>query len=77
RTDVELSITRVTLRRLGAAEIERYAATGEPLDKAGGYAIQGRAAAFVSRLEGSYTGVVGLPLYETASLLSAAGVPVL
>ena len=77
RTDVELSITRVTLRRLGATEIERYAATGEPLDKAGAYAIQGRAAAFVSRLEGSYTGVVGLPLYETASLLSGAGVPVL
>lgn len=77
RIDVELSITRVTLRRLGAAEIERYAATGEPLDKAGAYAIQGRAAAFVSRVEGSYTGVVGLPLYETAFLLSGAGVPVL
>jgi septum formation protein len=77
RTDVEVSITRVTLRRLGAAEIARYAATGEPLDKAGAYAIQGCAAAFVARLEGSYTGVVGLPLYETASLLSGAGITVL
>jgi septum formation protein len=77
RTDVEVSISRVTLRRLGAAEIERYVATGEPLDKAGAYAVQGRAAAFVSRLEGSYTGVVGLPLCETATLLARAGVSIL
>ena len=77
RTEVEVSISRVTLRRLGAAEIERYVATGEPLDKAGGYAIQGRAAAFVSRIEGSYTGVVGLPLCETATVLARVGVPIL
>src|SRR6478736_676907 len=70
RTEVEVSISRVTLRRLGAAEIERYVATGEPVDKAGAYGVQGRAAAFVSRLEGSYTGVVGLPLYETAAVLA-------
>ena len=76
RTDVEVSISKVTLRRLGAAEIERYVATGEPLDKAGGYAIQGRAAAFVSRIEGSYSGVVGLPLCETAVLLARVGVAV-
>ncbi|HLB08716.1 MAG TPA: Maf family protein [Gemmatimonadaceae bacterium] len=77
RTEVEVSLSKVTLRRLGAAEIERYVATGEPLDKAGAYAVQGRAAAFISRLEGSYTGVVGLPLYETAALLARVGVRVL
>jgi septum formation protein len=77
RTDVEVSVSRVALRRLTAAEIERYVATGEPLDKAGGYAIQGRAAAFVTRLEGSYSGVMGLPLAETATLLARAGAPVL
>src|SRR6184192_3848917 len=48
RTEVEVSVSRVTLRRLGAAEIERYVATGEPLDKAGAYAVQGRAAAFIA-----------------------------
>ena len=77
RTDVEVSVSKVTLRRLGATEIERYVATGEPLDKAGAYAVQGRAAAFISRVEGSYTGVVGLPLYETATLLSRIGMHVL
>jgi len=76
RTDVEVSVSKVTLRRLGSVEIERYVATGEPLDKAGAYAVQGRAAAFVSRLEGSYTGVVGLPLFETATLLGRAGVAI-
>jgi septum formation protein len=76
-TDVEVSISRVTLRRLGAAEVERYVATGEPFDKAGGYAVQGLAAAFISRLEGSYSGVVGLPLYETAALLARAGMALL
>jgi septum formation protein len=77
RTDVEVCVSRVTLRKLTAAEIERYAATSEPLDKAGAYAIQGRAAAFVTRLEGSYSGVMGLPLAETATLLARAGAPVL
>jgi septum formation protein len=76
-TEVDVSVSRVTLRRLAAAEIERYTATGEPLDKAGGYAVQGRAAAFVSRIEGSYSGVVGLPLCETATLLARLGVAVL
>jgi predicted house-cleaning NTP pyrophosphatase (Maf/HAM1 superfamily) len=73
----DLSSSRVTLRRLAAAEIERYVQTGEPLDKAGGSAIQGRAAAFISRIEGSYSGIVGLPLHETASLLARVGVHVL
>lgn len=72
-----LSVTRVTFRPLSDAEIERYVATGEPMDKAGAYAIQGRAGAFATRLDGSYSGVMGLPLFETADLLAKAGVPVL
>lgn len=76
-TEVDLAASKVTLRRLAAAEIDRYAATGEPLDKAGGYAMQGRAAAFIARIEGSYSGIVGLPLCETATLLAHVGYPVL
>jgi len=76
KTAVRLSSSRVRLRRVSAAERRAYCATREPLDKAGGYAIQGRAAAFVEHLEGSYSGVMGLPLCETAALLSAAGVEV-
>ena len=68
---VILSNSRVRFRRLTRAEIASYVATGEPLDKAGGYAIQGGAAAFVSHLSGSYSGVMGLPLFETAQLLRA------
>ena len=75
--DVEVSQSEVTLRPLDAREIERYVATGEPFDKAGAYAIQGRAGAFVTRLVGSYSGVMGLPLYETATLLARLGFPVL
>jgi septum formation protein len=73
---VALSDTQVHFRRLGRAEIESYVATGEPLDKAGAYAIQGRAAAFIKQIEGSYSGVMGLPLYETAQLLSKFGIPI-
>ena len=69
RVRVALSDSRVTFRRLTRAEIAAYVATGEPFDKAGGYGIQGPAAAFVSHLSGSYTGVMGLPLFETAELL--------
>jgi septum formation protein len=72
-----LSTSHVTFRALSADEIARYVATGEPLDKAGAYAIQGRAAAFCARLDGSYTGVMGLPLFETAGLLARAGIDVL
>lgn len=68
-----LSRTRVRFRALADAEIEAYWRTGEPRDKAGGYAIQGLAAAFVERIEGSYSGVMGLPLYDTAALLGDAG----
>ena len=63
----------VTFRTLAPGEAEEYWATGEPADKAGGYAIQGRAAAFIERLEGSYSGVMGLPLFETAALLESRG----
>ena len=66
---VLVSISDVTFDTLDAGVCEAYWATGEPVDKAGGYAIQGLASAFVTRLEGSYSGVVGLPLNETAALL--------
>jgi len=67
---VALSRSEVTFRALEDSEITRYVASGEPLDKAGGYAIQGRAAVFVSHLAGSYSGVMGLPLFETMQLLN-------
>ena len=69
-----VSVSEVTFRALSKAECARYWATGEPQGKAGGYAIQGLAATFICRLAGSYSGVVGLPLAETATLLTAAGV---
>jgi septum formation protein len=69
-----LQVSRVTFRALSVAECERYWATGEPVDKAGAYAIQGLGAVFVARLEGSYSGVMGLPLAETAALLAGAGI---
>jgi len=67
----------VTFSELAPDEIERYVATGEPFDKAGAYAVQGRAAAFIRRIEGSYSGVMGLPLFETAAALARIGFPVL
>jgi septum formation protein len=70
-----LSRSEVTFRPLLPAEIDAYWNTGEPRDKAGGYAIQGRAAVFIESLRGSYSGVMGLPLFETAELLAMAGVP--
>ncbi|HJW03567.1 MAG TPA: Maf family protein [Azospira sp.] len=70
-----LSESRVRFRPLEAGEIARYVASGEPMDKAGAYGIQGRAGQFVARLEGSYTGVMGLPLCETGELLKMAGYP--
>ena len=72
-----VSTSRVSFRALAQDEIERYVASGEPFDKAGGYGIQGKAAAFVQHLEGSYSGVMGLPLFETAELLARLGFPVL
>jgi septum formation protein len=73
----EIATSSVSFRELTREEIDRYVATGESVDKAGAYAIQGRAAGFVSRLEGSYTGVMGLPLFETADILARIGVRVL
>ncbi|EIJ42207.1 MAF protein [Beggiatoa alba B18LD] len=67
---------RVTFRPLSVLEIERYVATGEPLDKAGSYAVQGLASVFITQIVGSYSGIMGLPLYETALLLAQAQVPV-
>jgi septum formation protein len=67
--------TRVRFRALTPAEIAAYVASGEPLDKAGAYGIQGLGGALVERIEGSYSNVVGLPLAETLALLDAAGVP--
>jgi septum formation protein len=68
-----ISRSEVTFRRIAAAEARAYWDTGEPCDKAGAYAIQGRAAVFIAELRGSYSGVMGLPLFETAELLSEAG----
>lgn len=70
-----VSRSRVRFDRLDPEGVAAYVATGEPFGKAGAYAIQGRAAAFVSGLEGSYTGVMGLPVYETAQALAALGWP--
>ncbi len=67
--------TRVVMRDIAEHEIAAYWATGEPADKAGGYAIQGLAAIFIERIEGSHSAVVGLPLFETAALLARQGVP--
>jgi septum formation protein len=69
----ETVVTRVTFRRISQRECTGYAACGEGLDKAGGYAIQGRAAAFIERIDGSYTSVVGLPLCEVAVALRDVG----
>jgi septum formation protein len=76
RLELAVSESLVTFAFLDDARIASYVQSGEPFDKAGAYAIQGRAGAFVSRLEGSYTGVMGLPLYETGELLRKFGIVV-
>ncbi len=73
--EVRVVISEVTFRTIDEAEAERYWDSGEPADKAGGYAIQGWGAVFVSQLHGSYSAVVGLPLCETAQLIDAFGFP--
>ena len=70
-----LSRTKVRFRSITPAQVKAYWASGEPCDKAGGYAIQGLGAVFVQSIDGSFSGVVGLPLAETAQLLRAAGLP--
>jgi septum formation protein len=74
-TRIEIRQTRSTvwLKTLDPVELRRYVSTGEPLDKAGAYAIQGLGALFVTRIEGSYSAVMGLPLYETGELLRGSG----
>jgi len=74
RRQAALSVSQVRFAPMTAAQIQAYVASGEPLGKAGAYGIQGRAAAWVQHLAGSYSGIMGLPLFETAALLRAAGV---
>lgn len=76
RLSSRLVETRISFKRLSLADIDAYLASGEGVGKAGGYAIQGLAGAFVTHLVGSYTGVMGLPLYETRCLLEGAGLRV-
>lgn len=68
-----VNVSEVTFRELADDEIRHYWRSGEPADKAGGYAVQGRAALFVERIAGSYSGIMGLPLFETGALLAAIG----
>jgi septum formation protein len=75
QVEVRLNVSTVSFRRISPQEAEAYWASGEPTDKAGGYAIQGLGAVFVKELRGSYSGVMGLPLFETAALLQNAGIP--
>lgn len=74
RVETVLTRTEVAFSVLSEDDIRRYVATGEPMDKAGGYAIQGKAAAFIPAIRGSYSGVVGLPLAETRALLRGFGI---
>jgi septum formation protein len=76
QVETQISVSSVWFQELNDADIRRYVATGEPLDKAGAYAIQGRAGAFVTRITGSYSGIMGLPLAETAELLKRFDIPV-
>jgi septum formation protein len=76
RLEMAVSDSLVTFANLDEDRIHAYVLSGEPFDKAGGYGIQGRAGAFIERIEGSYSGVMGLPLFETANLLRMFGVGV-
>jgi septum formation protein len=75
RIETVLSVSEVRFAAIDPADIRRYVASGEPMDKAGAYGIQGRAGMFVEHLAGSYTGVMGLPLFETAQLLRRFNYP--
>jgi septum formation protein len=76
RIEMLVNESHVTFSTLGPERIAAYVQSGEPFDKAGAYGIQGRAAAFIERIEGSYTGIMGLPLYETTLLLAKFGIAV-
>lgn len=71
--EIALSVSEVTFRSLSEKEMLAYWHSGEPADKAGAYAVQGRAALYIARIAGSYSGIMGLPLFETGRLLQAAG----
>ena len=75
RRHAALSVSRVRFAPMTGKQIARYAESGEPLGKAGAYAIQGAAAAFIEHISGSYSGIMGLPMFETARLLRQAGFP--
>ncbi|MFZ6047305.1 Maf family protein [Pseudomonas sp. CR3202] len=75
RCEAQVVTSRVRFRAISQPELDAYWASGEPADKAGSYAIQGLGAVFVSRVEGSYSAVVGLPLLETAEMLAGFGIP--
>src|SRR5205085_3716870 len=76
RCETVVNESFVTFAALSPDRIAAYVQSGEPFDKAGAYAVQGRAAAFIERIEGSYTGIMGLPLYETTLLLAKFGIAV-
>ena len=75
RTRSRVSVSEVRFRTLSEYDIRRYIATGEPMDKAGAYGIQGHAAIFIDEIRGSYSGIMGLPLFDTAALLEVFGYP--
>lgn len=75
--ETKLSCSRVRFSELNDSWIQDYVDTGEPMDKAGAYGVQGKAAAFIAEINGSYSGIMGLPLFETSQLLKQAGLPVL
>ncbi len=72
-----VSVSSVWFRKLDLKECQRYVATGESLDKAGGYAVQGLAASFIERIDGSYSGIMGLPVFETTQLLKLVDIHIL
>ena len=74
QTEVRISTSEVSFIKLNKQICENYWQTGEPVDKAGSYAIQGKGALFVKNIKGSYSGVMGLPIYETSILLSLFGI---
>ncbi len=77
KTQVKLNRNRVLFRKLSDAEIKAYWLSNEPQDKAGAYAVQGLAASFIERIEGSYSGIMGLPLFETSQLLENVGIKII